>query len=419
MANSLQWGTLPFNQVNGLSSSWVDDGSGKNKNTANLVEGFQVVRPANEVKSKAGKAQYDSKDSIVLETSVATFLPGKLVCQTKHTAIGSLFNYESPKAEEDLKAWVKDGCRLIIVTTGNKQLEFYESVLSGRLLDGNLTIFPNGNFELPTDEEKSLIKEILASPESDWEDGDKELLDKYFIPSTTFDAGSKVIYEKIFGYSILSEDELKSQSDKIDIGKSASNSSGNKSGSRASGGSTVNVYQNETSLDKFQSFIKMLGLPETSTLIDSLPLVFSGKIPLVAFDLAIAFAGLQPFSIEDYQEVLHSLPVEKSELVTPVDKIENPVTENPSDKSTSDKSVISITNKLIRENLRGRGQLPKDWEIGNPTTTWCELITSIINKHDVTDIEFKSSVNLVMKDAKKSSLVLYTEEELAMINESL
>jgi hypothetical protein len=405
----LKWGKQAFKPFNGLCSKYEDEKS----HNFTLDNGALVLRPANGYKSAKGSVQYDGDKAINLNCSVLTFHNDKLIAQLRNDALGVLFPFEGKDVDNQSQKWIDNGCVVIIPVQGNKQLELIHDLFKGLYLSDGFMVHPNGEELSISPDDSTAIKEVLAASFDDWEDEDKELLLKYGLPSEQIasdDLKQRNVYKKVFGYLPKTLEELQVIGDAVKIEvKEGSSSGGSKGYGSKGGGSIVNVYQNETSLEKFKSFCIMLGLPETSTIID----VLKSPTDEAALRLALTFCGLtlpdNGFSASPiYQESQMFEILAKSPLEL----------EQPLGIVVSLEDTQATTKALIIEKLgKARGKLPKDWDI-NPelaTLEWCECMTLILENKDLTDIATINAINLLAGDNKQPSIVLYDASFLAKL----
>jgi hypothetical protein len=419
MPNNIKWGSMPLGYVRDLSSEYKDG-----KSTNKLVNNTLVLVPANGYKSKNDKPQCNSNDPIKVGVSSGMVIDGKIVCQLRSEAIGTVVNYESDNETADIASWQND-CLCVLQCVGNNHLELIVELYKdfGRFAN-LLTIYPNGIETLPSVEEKEAISEILKKDRESWSKEETDLVVKFGLPSETFNGGKKEldsamvkIYKGMFGYTPLSEEELKDVAEKIKLPVPGSGNGGGKGKGGYGGGSsaTVNVYQNETTLEKFKSFCVMLGLPQESTIKNFLDGIQKGTITREEAKIASSFCEVfiplrstfDGVDVEIFEE-LESKPVTGVANEPPVE-----------DNTVS--TFIQTTEDFIKSTLgKETGKLPKDWSIeSNVNEEWCSLITGLISNHDYKDASFTSNIRLIMGEGKKQSLVLYSVDELKKITEAM
>lgn len=399
MANNVKWGALPLNHVRDLTSKW--DGE---KSTNNLLHGCMVLRPANGGKSKAGKPQYEG-GNIKLDAPVFLFQNNKVILHANQNTLNTLFNYEGTTQDADAKTWVSNGCIIVIPCDGNAHLELLHSIYEGLPLTGDLCFDPNGKAPTLTDDDKALAKQLVSIPQEEWTSEMKSLVDAHSLPCELFDFSQRAMYKKVFKYEFKTQEELVELIKKFDIGGTAKSGNGSSGGYSKGGGSIVNVYQNETSLDKFKSLLTILGLPETSTAKDVVLSIQSGKVADIEYRLASSLIGFSCF-----------IPSNSSQTVT-LDVVDSPIPVLPTYTDTLKTRVSTlITDKL--GSLRGK--LPANWEMPDDVAEdWLNAIEIILSSLDMSDITNSKKVSLIAGEDKQPSLVLYKLETLNAIIKEL
>jgi hypothetical protein len=393
----LMWGKMPFQAIKSCQG-WVDK-----VNKSKLMNGVIVAAPANGYISSSGKPQFDGA-TVRLEFTNYCFIDGILLGQIKPEKLENIITWKPFDDSSDLKNWLNG--IIAITTTGNKQLDWLAKNFSNKIFVGDLTIDINGKHWIEPVDEK--VEDLLTIYENDEiDEDDTKTLEKYLLPESC-DENLLPILVKSKKVKTITFDSYKEIRAKLDIKADAGS---NKSGSGYSKG-IVNNYYFESSFDKFANLLKILGLPPETSLKDLM------KVPKNELEFATSFGGITlPSSFlfkQKVDEIKEEKKVDLEKLTVELKEVEETSIE---EELTN--NYIEETIQIIEEKVNAK-KLTEDWKetVRSYDEGWASVARLIVLNLDLSNSNVIKQINLLMKDDKKSSFILYTAGQLTRIAES-
>jgi len=389
MAEILKWGKLPFGVIK-QASEWVN-----NKAVHKLINGCVAIAPANGYKSQTGNPQYDAKGTVAIELATYTFSNGLLIGQTKRDRLESIIQYSPVNDDNNLDKWHDLGCVIAIVCAGNKHLEFMNKHFQDYLLTGTVEVNVNNDGELP---DESIVKELIEVDADEW---DSSALEELFLPNQILVGEMVKPVSKFFKLAdkLKTLEELQAIAKDLKIENTAI-SGDKKQYSRSGGGAVVTVNSYESSMERYTAFLKMLGLPDDTTIIKLFELSYADRLVQDEVNFAAAFCKIKLPSFNHVDTyIVTSENIGSGEVYI--------------DSETSE--LFNTVVELIAEKLSAK-KIPADWQLDiTVSDDWLNAIKYLLDNVDVNAIAFSKEVKAMLGDAAKSSLVLYDDEQILKI----